>query len=117
MKSAVIDALRPLGFVVVDPGRLSFAEQIRLFAGAERIVGNCGAGLTNLVFAPRGVRVFALTSPFMQDDFFWDLTELKQGRFYSLHGASPDPARRPKSDFSIDIVAFKEMLDAFLSDD
>jgi capsular polysaccharide biosynthesis protein len=116
-EDAVIDALRPSGFVAVDPGRLSFAEQIRLFAGAELIVGNCGAGLTNLVFAPRGVRVFALTSPFLQDDFFWDLTELMQGRFYSLHGASPDPARRPKSDFSIDIAVFKEMLDAFLSDD
>jgi len=116
-EEAVIDALRPLGFVVVDPGRWSFAEQIRLFAGAERIVGNCGAGLTNLVFASRGVRVVALNSPFMQDDFFWDLTELKQGRFYSLHGVSPDPERRPKSDFSIDLAAFKVMLDAFLSED
>jgi capsular polysaccharide biosynthesis protein len=110
----VLDVLRPLGFVVVDPGRLSFAEQIRLFAGAERIVGNCGAGLTNLVFAPRGVRVFALTMPFMQDDFFWDLTELKQGRFYSLGGASPDPARGPEADFSIDVAAFKEMLADFI---
>jgi hypothetical protein len=113
-ENAVIDALRPLGFVVVDPGRLSFAEQIRLFAGAERIVGNCGAGLTNLVFAPRGVRVFALTTPFMPDDFFWDLTELKQGRFYSLHGASPDTARRPEADFSIDVAAFKKMLADFI---
>jgi capsular polysaccharide biosynthesis protein len=116
-EDAVVDVLRPLGFVVVDPGRLSFAEQIQLFAGAERIVGNCGGGLTNLVFAPRGVRVFALTSPFMPDDFYWDLTELKQGRFFSLHGASLDVARGPKSDFSIDLAAFKEMLDAFLSDD
>jgi capsular polysaccharide biosynthesis protein len=116
-EDAVLDALRPSGFVVVDPGRLSFVEQIRLFAGAERIVGNCSAGLANLVFAPRGVRVFALTTPFMQDDFFWDLTELKQGRFYSLGGASPDPARGPEADFSIDLAAFKEMLDAFLSDD
>ena len=116
-EDAVIDALRPLGFVVVDPGRLSFAAQIRLFSGAERIVGNCGAGLANLVFAPRGIRVFALTAPFMQDDFFWDLTELKQGRFYSLVGASPDPGRGPEADFSIALAAFKEMLDAFLSDD
>jgi hypothetical protein len=52
----------------------------------------------------------------MQDDFFWDLTELKQGRYFSLHGASPDPARGPKSDFSIDLPAFKEMLEIFLDD-
>jgi capsular polysaccharide biosynthesis protein len=115
-EDAVIDVLRPLGFVVVDPGQLSFADQIRLFAGAERIVGNCGAGLTNLVFAPRGVSVFALTTPFMQDDFFWDLTELKQGRYFSLYGVSPDPVRGPKSDFSINLPAFKEMLEFFCDD-
>jgi capsular polysaccharide biosynthesis protein len=114
-EDALIDLLRPLGFVVVDPDRLAFGEQIRLFAGAERIVGACGAGLANLVFAPRGVSVFALTSPFMQDDFFWDLTELKQGRFFSMHGLSSDAARGEKSDFSIDVAAFREMLDAFLS--
>ena len=96
------------------PGPIVLCRANWLFAGAERIVGNCGAGLTNLVFAPRGVRVFALTTPFMQDDFFWDLTELKQGRFYSLAGASPDPARGPEADFSIDLAAFKEMLADFI---
>ena len=112
----ILSLLRPLGFVSVDPGRLSFADQLRIFAGAELIVGNCGAGLTSLVFSPRGVGVFALTSPFMQDDFFWDLTDLKQGRFFSLHGEATDPARRSKSDFSIDVAAFKAMLPEFLAE-
>jgi capsular polysaccharide biosynthesis protein len=110
----ILGILRPLGFVCVDPGKLSFADQVRTFAGAELIVGNCGAGLTNLVFSARGVRVFALTTPFMQDDFFWDLTSQKQGSFFSLHGEASDSARGLKSDFSVDIAAFKAMLAEFL---
>jgi capsular polysaccharide biosynthesis protein len=112
----IIALLRPLGFVTVDPGMLSFADQVRTFAGAELIVANCGAGLTNLVFSPRGVGVFALTTPLMQDDFFWDLTDLKQGRFFSLHGAADDPAKGSKSDFSVDLAAFKPMLAEFLDE-
>lgn len=113
----ILALLRPLGFVLVEPGKLSFADQVRMFAGAELIVANCGAGLTNLVFSPRGVRVFALTTPFMQDDFFWDLTDLKQGGFFSLHGEADDPARGPKSDFSVEIAAFKTMLAEFLGEE
>jgi capsular polysaccharide biosynthesis protein len=109
--------LQPLGFVTVDPGKLSFADQVRTFAGAELIVANCGAGLTNMVFAARGVSVFALTTPFMQDDFFWDLTDLKQGHFFSLHGAAADLAKGSKSDFSIDLAAFKPMLAEFLGEE
>ncbi len=112
----ILSLLRPLGFVSVDPGKLSFADQLRTFAGAELIVGNCGAGLTSLVFSPRGVGVFALTTPFMQDDFFWDLTDLKQGRFFSLHGEACDPADGSKSDFSIDVAVFKAMLPEFLGE-
>jgi len=97
-EDAVLDVLRPLGFVVVDPGRLSFAEQIRLFAGAERIVGNCGAGLANLVFAPRGVRVFALTMPFMQDDFS-GIDRTQTGTFLFAGWRIPGPRARPEADF------------------
>ncbi|WP_294536359.1 glycosyltransferase family 61 protein [uncultured Rhodoblastus sp.] len=112
----ILALLRPLGFVLVDPGKLSFADQVRTFAGAEQIVGNCGAGLTNLVFSRRGVSVFALTTPFMLDDFFWDLTDLKLGRFFSLHGVANEPAKGSKSDFSIDLAAFKPMLAEFLGE-
>jgi capsular polysaccharide biosynthesis protein len=112
----IVALLRPLGFVSVEPGKLSFADQVRIFAGAEAIVANCGAGLTNLVFSPRGVKVFALTTPLMHDDFFWDLTDLKQGRFLSLHGAADDPAKGSKSDFSIDLAAFKSLLAEFMDE-
>jgi hypothetical protein len=109
-ENAVLDVLQPLGFVAVQPGALDLQGQARMFSQAEVIIGNCGAGLTNAVFAPRGNILFALTSEFMPDDFFWDLADLKQSRFFSLHGRALDPKMGGYSDFEIDIEKFRAML-------
>ena len=109
-EEAVLNVLRPLGFAIVHPGSLDFAGQAQMFSQAEIIVGNCGAGLTNAVFAPRGLVLFALTTEFMLDDFFWDLADLKRGRFFSLHGRALDPKLGVYSDFEIDIEKFRAML-------
>ncbi len=42
------------GFEVVRPDGMSLADQVRLFAEAAVVVGLHGAGLTNVLFAPRG---------------------------------------------------------------
>ena len=47
----LFDALRPLGFELIEPGHVSVYDQIRKFAGAEIIVGAQGTGLVNMVFA------------------------------------------------------------------
>lgn len=56
--------LQPLlaarGFETVAPGRMPLKEQAQLFAQAEMIVGAHGAGLTNILFAPKGARVVEL---------------------------------------------------------
>lgn len=56
-RDEVVEALTPLGFEMVDPGRLTLAEQIRLFRRASCIVGEHGAALTNIVFAPNAAVV------------------------------------------------------------
>ena len=45
------------GFRVLSPESLSLAEQVRLFASSRALVGMHGAGLTNLLFAPRAAFV------------------------------------------------------------
>ena len=45
------------GYEVVDPGQMSFKEQVRLFSSASRICGPTGAWLGNLAFVPDGARV------------------------------------------------------------
>jgi capsular polysaccharide biosynthesis protein len=55
-------ALHPLGFRTVVPGAMSVREQVRAFSSAAAIVAPHGAGLANLVFAPRGAAVIEIAS-------------------------------------------------------
>jgi capsular polysaccharide biosynthesis protein len=56
----VIDAFEEIGFVTVEPQKLSFAEQIALFHNADVVVGLSGAGMFNTVFCKPGTRVVCL---------------------------------------------------------
>lgn len=53
-ESEVRSFLERKGFEIVDPGGLSFAEQVKLFNEARIIVAQHGAALTNLLFMTRG---------------------------------------------------------------
>jgi hypothetical protein len=56
----VVRLLEGFGFRVVYFEDYSFEEQVRLAAGAKYLVSNHGAGLTNILFMPRGGRVLEL---------------------------------------------------------
>lgn len=58
----LFDLLRRRGFERVALEEFSTREQIRMFAKASHIVGQHGAGLTNLMFSPPGTRVLELFS-------------------------------------------------------
>jgi hypothetical protein len=112
-ESAVLEALDSRGYALIRPETLSFAQQIAAFSRARLVVGTLGAALTNIVFAPTGVRLLALTSERMVDDFYWDLLSLKDGTYTSIHGRASEPERGMHSDFSIDIPCLKQLLGAF----
>ena len=57
----IAQRLTRLGFTAVDPGALSFDQQVELFAGAAVIVGPHGAALTNAAFMSPGGAVVELT--------------------------------------------------------
>ena len=61
-EQALADHLAALGYVVIEPEFLPVEEQIRLFAGAERIVAIGGAGLFNTVFCRPGTRLLDVES-------------------------------------------------------
>jgi hypothetical protein len=56
----LVRMLAARGFHIVTPGTLSFVEQVRLFAGANVVVGLHGAGLTNIVFCRPGTLVYEI---------------------------------------------------------
>lgn len=50
-RDEVRDVLEDYDFELYEPGRLTVADQVRLFSNAELIVGPTGAGLSNVIFA------------------------------------------------------------------
>jgi capsular polysaccharide biosynthesis protein len=55
------------GFEPVDPGKLSFVEQVRLIHGSAIISGVGGAALANLLFCRPGAKVLGLVSEQLAD--------------------------------------------------
>ena len=45
------------GWEIIDPGQLTFDEQMTTFRGAQAIVGTHGAAMTNILWAAGGTRV------------------------------------------------------------
>jgi len=59
-KSKWVHPLVEDGFEAVDPGILSWHDQVSTFAGSAVIVGESGSALTNLLFARDAAKVFVL---------------------------------------------------------
>ena len=101
------------GFTVVDPGRLGYAEQVRLFAQATHVAGSLGAGMANLLFAPVTAEIL-LIDPGLCDFYFWDAANLVGQRFHwhfagPIRGFAPSLAQDP---FEVDPAALLATLRA-----
>lgn len=104
------------GFVMVDPGTLSVAEQIRTFANAEVIVATHGAALANLIFASPGSTVIELFPAGCLLPDYWRLASGVPGltyRYLSAPGAAPRHGRAELivRDIEVDVAALTRMLD------
>ena len=62
-EAALIEILAPLGFEVVTPGAMSYADQLAAFRDASHIVAVHGAALAHLVLCAPGTRVLELFHP------------------------------------------------------
>ncbi len=112
------DELTPIlterGYEIVDPGRLSLAEQIAKFKGARSIIGITGAGLTNVVFSRPGATMTCLTPATMPETFFWFLATLKNHRFLDVRlpeqGGEPPGYPRSAGNIRIEPEALLRLL-------
>ncbi|MCJ2054942.1 glycosyltransferase family 61 protein [Methylobacterium sp. J-070] len=87
----VAEVFRRHGFVVLDPARLSFAEQVAMFRSATHIAGPVGAAFANLVFASPGARVMGIISPFaVRFSLFAHLARFAGCTYDVLPGIRPD---------------------------
>jgi len=61
-EQALADRLSALGYTAVEPEFMSVEDQVRLFAGADRVVAIGGAGRFNAVFCQPGARLLDIES-------------------------------------------------------
>ena len=102
--------LREHGFETHALETLSFAEQVALFATAEVLVTSHGAGTTNILFAPPGLKIvelfeptFVSASPARQ---FWIMSTSLGHEYWCLVGDPvPGAARYGDIDVPLDKLA------------
>ncbi|WP_029007472.1 glycosyltransferase family 61 protein [Azospirillum halopraeferens] len=109
----VANALEPRGFRSVDPGAMSFVEQVALFAGADVIVGGHGAAFTNLLFAPADATVVELRGSVRQP-FFGRLAAGRGMRYAEVPGADVPGSHTAAHhcDYAVPVADLLDRLDA-----
>lgn len=74
-----------MGFEIVRPETMTLVEQIRLFASARAIMGECGSALNNAVFSFPGTHVASIQNAEHPDHLQAQIAYLKgQNIFYAL---------------------------------
>ena len=116
---ALKDMLATHGVSPIKPGQLSLQDQISAFSRASLIVAPHGAGLANLMFAPRTANIVEIFHPrFATGAYFLASTGIGQ-TYISMNGGKPGRSELlPRThrelfgleDFEIDI----DVLDTFL---
>ena len=66
-RAAMIEALKPLGFVAIQPDKLTFDQQVLLFAQAKVIVCEFGAALSNAYFCAPETKIVEIIAEGQHD--------------------------------------------------
>ena len=115
--SAVLEALLvDHGYVIVEPEKLSFLEQVQLFRNTTKIVSPTGAALSNAIFCKPGTRVGVLMAKHESMIYrYWAnmLSPLGIVVSYVLGDIVDDRSNGIHSDFDIDEKNVHELLESW----
>jgi capsular polysaccharide biosynthesis protein len=108
-------ALVMRGYTIVEPEKLSFIEQVRLFASAQTIIGSSGAALANIVFAPSSSKIYVLIGRY-QDTSFWywqNIASAIGGNVNYVFGEiEGDAGEEIHADFQVDVPLLLKTIDS-----
>lgn len=94
--------LEGAGYMFVDPGKMSFTDQARVFARSRAIIGVMGAAMTNTLFCPPGTKTTYLAPHGWIETFYLDLAVVRQHRYRVIYGPTSQKDRLPHlSNFAI----------------
>ncbi|MBR1219665.1 glycosyltransferase family 61 protein [Bradyrhizobium sp. U87765 SZCCT0131] len=75
---------RRYGFETIEPGSLSFREQLSIFSEAELVAGQIGAALSNVIFARQSCKIIVM-SPYYEDANYYFFSNLFGILGHELH--------------------------------
>jgi hypothetical protein len=98
------------GFELVEPSKLSFDDQKRLFSDTRVLVSETGAGLANMLFMPKHSKVIELKFGNFGEQLWKDFATANQIRyhFYQMH------VSRISGKALVNIKDFNELLQTIL---
>jgi capsular polysaccharide biosynthesis protein len=115
----IVSIAQGYGFEIIALEKLSFVEQVQLFAQAAVIAGAHGAGFTNMVFARKGTELVELIGPqFSRSEWSWTyvrLAKLLQQRLRRIVGRANEQDsiefnHLPYETYTIDPEEFERLL-------
>lgn len=112
-EQSVTETLSDRAFERYEPGRLSLADQVRLFAGADLIVGPHGLAYTNLIYADDATLVELFPAGGATETYFVATEELGLSyEFLECPPANPDANIRARDrDLMVPMDELEEMLE------
>ena len=92
------------GFEIVRPETLSFPDQIRLFASAAIVAGECGSGLHNALFCGAGTKIGVIQS---RTNFNFLQSQIGMVLEHELYYVVGDPDDAGNDGFSVNVQDVK----------
>ena len=114
----LITYIKKQGFEIVEPHRLSYTEQVRLFSSCSCILAVHGAGLTNILFAPKGCKVLEMHNPQVTRKSYWVMSCILEHDYDCFVGNEvADSLEAGEPDLSVNMPKFEEWLKHALADE
>jgi capsular polysaccharide biosynthesis protein len=101
------------GYVIVEPEKLMFLQQVQLFSNAKTIVGSSGAGLANIIFCPPTTEISIFISKHPDTSYwYWQNIACVSGKTVSyVLGEISDCHLGIHADFMIDLDDLVSFID------
>lgn len=68
-----INFLKTKNFIILDPSKLKFLDEIKIFKSADIVIGIYGAGLTNMIFCKKNTKVIEIKPYYIKDNLYKDM--------------------------------------------
>lgn len=118
-ESDVIAVLKNYNFEIVHLETMSFPEQVYMISEAKMLISNHGAGLTNMMFAPKGTKILEIRK---QNDnknncYFSLASALLHEYFYLQSKPVREDEAAHTANLIVDVIRLKETVELMINED